>query len=250
VFAVGRYDALTAKLSSDVSESLELSFDDIDEIVGGLPPSARKHSAWWSNGQSSHQSKYWTAAQRRAKPDLKKKVVRFERADDVADIVAISKERASKVEDAPLVTTHRPVALNVSGEHLRTVVSFEWQSAGEARERAGKLEMPQLPPRPGIFRFRIEHAEGDVSFYVGATENLFRQMGSLRSVPVSQAKDVPITETLARALRTGGRIEVEVVTAALCSGDALDFDTPYARALVESLVVNELRRSNSVIEKG
>lgn len=46
---------------------VELSFRDIEEILGfRLPRSARRHAAWWSNSGGTHvQSHAWTAAKYR-----------------------------------------------------------------------------------------------------------------------------------------------------------------------------------------
>jgi hypothetical protein len=243
---MSRYDPLTAKLSNDPNELVELTFEDIDELVGGLPKSARKNPGWWSNGQSCHQSRYWTSAQRRARPDLDHSRVRFVRSDEIAEIVAINEKAAPRADETSELTTRFPVQLTVTGEHLRTIVSFEWQSAEEIRERAGKLEMPQLPPKEGIYRFRIEHVEGDVSYHIGQAENLFRQMGHYRTA--NGTKQGKVSETLARTLRTGGRVSVDVVTAALCGGESLDFKREYARSLVESLAIAEAERTGLSLE--
>ena len=58
----GKYAALCNALRQSTADLVVLSFDDLDELVDGLPKSARTHRAWWSNGTSHVQSRAWTAA--------------------------------------------------------------------------------------------------------------------------------------------------------------------------------------------
>jgi hypothetical protein len=49
----GKYHKLYNYLIQSGQRTLELSFSTIEEILGfGLPPSAYKHQAWWSNTES------------------------------------------------------------------------------------------------------------------------------------------------------------------------------------------------------
>jgi hypothetical protein len=44
-----KYDRLRHYLNVQTARSVVLSFREIEKILGGpLPPSARKHSAWWA----------------------------------------------------------------------------------------------------------------------------------------------------------------------------------------------------------
>lgn len=49
-----RYAALQARLEEDLDREVVLSFDEIDDLVGSLPASARNHRAWWANSRSGH----------------------------------------------------------------------------------------------------------------------------------------------------------------------------------------------------
>jgi len=49
ILPVTKYDALRQRLEQGLAGPVELSFAEIDELVGGLPPSASVHSAWWAN---------------------------------------------------------------------------------------------------------------------------------------------------------------------------------------------------------
>jgi hypothetical protein len=46
---MGKYDALGFWLEGRDSNSVELSFGRISDIVGGLPPSAYSIRQWWAN---------------------------------------------------------------------------------------------------------------------------------------------------------------------------------------------------------
>src|SRR5690606_29026496 len=58
---------------------IELTFDEIEELIGsGLPTSARRHAAWWSNAQ--HHA-VWSEHGWRASPKLGSGLVRFRRVE-------------------------------------------------------------------------------------------------------------------------------------------------------------------------
>jgi len=61
---MGKYDQLRSHLTTDGRHHIELSFDEIERVVGGLPLSAREHRAWWANEvQGSHvQADAWLGA--------------------------------------------------------------------------------------------------------------------------------------------------------------------------------------------
>jgi hypothetical protein len=191
--------------------------------------------------------RYWLAAGRRAQPDLTRCTVRFHRVSgDSETAVATTPESSANATKAE-VTTREPVELTLTGEHGRETVSYEWRTAGDARIRADKLEMPQLTPQPGVFRLRIEHPERDVSFYVGESDNLFRGMGDFRHPGPSPAA-ARLSELLTRTVRSGGAVKVDLVTAALCSGESLDFSHSWPRELVKNVVVIDLLRDGAVVE--
>ncbi len=59
-----RYDPLTQHLRQRQQAQIAMTFPDLERLLGfSLPPSARKHRAWWSNNPSNHvQTKAWLAA--------------------------------------------------------------------------------------------------------------------------------------------------------------------------------------------
>jgi hypothetical protein len=62
---VGKYDPLHDRLTGG-QRPIQLEFAEIALLVGGLPPSAYRHTAWWSNNPIRHvQAQAWLDAGRR-----------------------------------------------------------------------------------------------------------------------------------------------------------------------------------------
>lgn len=63
---VAKYDPLFEHLSRAGDATVTLTFDDIEALVGPLPPSATRHEAWWSNdaGGGHVQARAWLGAGR------------------------------------------------------------------------------------------------------------------------------------------------------------------------------------------
>ena len=61
---MSKYDPLRHNLQARRRADTELSFGEIERILGfNLPPSAHEHSAWWSNERDSHvQARAWMDA--------------------------------------------------------------------------------------------------------------------------------------------------------------------------------------------
>jgi len=64
--AMAKYDPLTERLARAAGDTMTFTFQEIDELVNGLPASARQHSAWWANetgpSQQHVQSRAWLGA--------------------------------------------------------------------------------------------------------------------------------------------------------------------------------------------
>ena len=60
---MGKYDPLRDYLGSlpNTTQLATLRFSEIDAIVGGLPPSARRIRQWWAN-DSKVEARAWRAA--------------------------------------------------------------------------------------------------------------------------------------------------------------------------------------------
>tara|TARA_R110002020_G_scaffold36894_37_gene111036 strand:+ start:678 stop:923 length:246 start_codon:yes stop_codon:yes gene_type:complete len=80
---MGKYDPWREHLLRADADQVKMSFAEL-EALAPLPPSARKHAAWWSNedaDSTTHsQCKAWISAGYRARPDLASGEVKFIRA--------------------------------------------------------------------------------------------------------------------------------------------------------------------------
>ena len=81
---MAKYDPLFQFLCRAADGPLELGFEEIGTLVGGLPATATKSRAWWSNdasGPQHAQARAWLNAGREVESvDVNRGVVRFSAA--------------------------------------------------------------------------------------------------------------------------------------------------------------------------
>ncbi|MCC8960391.1 hypothetical protein H8B02_45435, partial [Bradyrhizobium sp. Pear77] len=79
-----KYDPLKRWLQQQQLRQVELTFDEIADLVGGLPLSAEKRAAWWANETDAHHSqcKAWLEAGYLVHADRAARKVSFSRASD------------------------------------------------------------------------------------------------------------------------------------------------------------------------
>jgi transcriptional regulator with XRE-family HTH domain len=75
--ARGKYAALRERLESSASEAVTMTFEQLEKLVGGLPPSAVNHRAWWGNHAGNLQAKAWLGAGYVAEPEVARRRVTF-----------------------------------------------------------------------------------------------------------------------------------------------------------------------------
>jgi hypothetical protein len=76
---MGKYEPLYDLLLRS-GPSVSLTFSELADLVGGLPPSAHRHSAWWASDPTTHvQARAWLGAGYTAHADLASKTVKFAR---------------------------------------------------------------------------------------------------------------------------------------------------------------------------
>jgi hypothetical protein len=80
---MSRYESLVQFLDETGRAEVRLTFGEIERALGfPLPPSARRHQAWWANSDSHRQALVWMAGGwRTAQVDLATEKVVFERRD-------------------------------------------------------------------------------------------------------------------------------------------------------------------------
>jgi hypothetical protein len=80
---MGKYDPLERHLRRQKGASYEMSFRDIERVLGELLPKSARRAEWWANEQSPDtrhvQCKAWLRAGYRALPQPSAERVRFER---------------------------------------------------------------------------------------------------------------------------------------------------------------------------
>jgi hypothetical protein len=75
-----KYEPLTRHLQESGAPTVEMTFDEIASIVGGLPESATKFGQWWENTGHHSQAKAWLAANYKVQSvDRPNRRVRFAR---------------------------------------------------------------------------------------------------------------------------------------------------------------------------
>lgn len=233
---MAKYDRLKTLLAESDGR-VELSFDEVDELVGGLPVSARNDREWWANTHSSPQARAWLACGRRVE------MVSFAR-DRVRFGPPASEEASVRIQEAAAV----PVPQLTGGE-LDLRVLARWEVAGAVTmDGRGKPVMPDVPAEAGVFRV-VFIAGGRVeAVIVGETDNLRRTTNGFRS-PRKQRANVRMNERLRQHLRAGGEVSVEVATDArfYAAGQraSVDLDDAAARVLVERAARMELTSADA-----
>lgn len=85
---MGKYDGLRDLLARQSESRVRLSFAQVEAVVpGGLPASAFRHAAWWSNEESgthSHARSWLERGWRVTELDLRGREVSFARASPSA----------------------------------------------------------------------------------------------------------------------------------------------------------------------
>ena len=104
-----KYEPLGGALAAAAGRGqqlVRLSFAEIDVIVQGLPPSARRHRPWWANGGQPHSSVWLSAGWRVEAISLEQQWVRFARARDAAEPDGVLTSVPRRGLGTPLATTH------------------------------------------------------------------------------------------------------------------------------------------------
>lgn len=74
---MGKYEPLRDHLARH-SADVTMTFDDVADLVGGLPASAYRYAAWWHDFDDTHsQSRAWNSQSFVARPDLANRTVTF-----------------------------------------------------------------------------------------------------------------------------------------------------------------------------
>jgi hypothetical protein len=236
----GKYEPLTAALRLAVGrgqEIVEFGFDEVGQLVGGLPSSAAIRQ-WCANGSQS-QALAWRAAGFHVDQVwLNRRRVRFARGERGGAYHDRGRIAISRVAESPATPLERAAV----GAPVDVRVSLQWYDAGTVRlDAGGKLAFGAIERTPGLYRLTliggVTGARARV--YIGETDNLRRRLsGNYRNPAPSQQTSMRINALLREHLAAGGTVVLAVATAATAwlSGakQALDLTRRAERLLAEN----------------
>ena len=74
---MAKYEPLSRHLRT-ATHPVSMTFLEISRLIGGLPPSAYVHRAWWANSRTHVEAQAWLELGHRVEDvDLRRQVVRF-----------------------------------------------------------------------------------------------------------------------------------------------------------------------------
>jgi 5-methylcytosine-specific restriction protein B len=142
---MSKYQALADFLRQQKDEEIQLGFDQVSDIVGGLPPSAYNERPWWANDSgptNAHAPGWMSVGWRVRKVDLQDRRVTFIRASSDRWIDRTRQPPRLPAQHAWLVR-----GANVHGQNLVA----EWLRGGYCSVAAPELD--EVPP--GLSRAEI-----------------------------------------------------------------------------------------------
>jgi hypothetical protein len=256
----GKYEPLSVELRSAFGRGealVELGFEDVARIVGGLPPSAVRSRQWWANG-SNVQAQAWRDAG-----------FRVERVDLVGCRVIFARAAPADPRRAPSSADCRPTrgvealpawARAPVGEPIDVAVAFRWTDAGDVLLDAGdRPAFSRLDPIPGLYRMTLTEgpAAARPRAYIGETDNLRRRLATNYRTPgASQKTSLRVNGLLRAHLAGGGRVVLAVATEATVrlrgTEQPLDLSRKAGRLLAENaaLVLAHVENDAEIMNLG
>lgn len=120
---MSKYDPLTRHLALRNQARIQMGFDELERLLGfQLPPSARKHRAWWSNNPSnSVMTKAWLAAGYQSEQvDLDAEKLTFARLN------AVDAHQPPVTERHPLIGCMKGTITLPDGKDLTEPTAPDW----------------------------------------------------------------------------------------------------------------------------
>ncbi len=191
---MGRYDPLTRLLMDQPGDTVEFTFAELDDVVGGLPASARRHREWWANSASTQGGAWLAAGYRVEQVNILGGTVRF--------LAARPQRRSNSHRGGSEVAT-MDLDLPTSSPS-RVEVHLAWQRVGAvALGDAGGLRFPKVQPRPAVYRLTLYDGEKIDQIYVGESNNLSRRLRNYARPGPTQATSLRINALLTGHLQHG-----------------------------------------------
>jgi hypothetical protein len=217
---VSRYDPLTRVLRQAAArgqDSVEMSFEQIAELVGGLPVSSDRRQ-WWANS-SQVQALAWRAADFHVEQVyLDRGRVRFRRGKVGGTYAGRGRVAGTGPSSRP---SGRPFALAERapvGVPVDVRIELQWLDGGPViLDRDGKPTFGALEEAPGLYRMTLTGglAGPRTRVYIGESDSLRRRLsGNYRSPGSGQQTSLRINALLREHLGAGGTVSLAVATAA------------------------------------
>ena len=215
----GKYEGLHQHLLAAArrgDRSLQLGFAEIDALVGGLPDSARKHRAWWSNDSQPHAWSWRKAGWVVSAVSQPRGPVTFTAASTGTPRISQARIENPRTTTQP---TRPPPDLSSLKAIGRTTVRLDaqWCDAGEiVLDSAGQVAFPALPHAPGLYQMTLSGAPGQARprIYIGETDALRRRAQHYRSPGPKQTTNIRLSAALKAHLGKGGVARMAVATEA------------------------------------
>jgi hypothetical protein len=236
---VSKYDPLHVRLvevARTGEDSVQLGFDEMDTLVGGLPASARTYREWWANSSQPHcwawREAGWVVAM------VSDTGVRFERDRRIPPESSAAPIGGSGPRSAAIDPKTLP-AVRVTEVHI----SVEWRDAGViALDVDGEVLFPALPREPGLYEMTFAGGRGQARsrVYVGETDDLRRRATHYRNPGPTQETNRRLNAAIKAYLTDGGVVRLAIATEARvtsqvgATAQALDLTRKASRLLAES----------------
>jgi hypothetical protein len=127
---MSKYDPLTHHLAQRGYSRIPMGFSELETLLGfGLPDSARKHRAWWSNNPSnSVMTKAWLAAGYRSEQvDLEAEKLVFAKLNEVDPTPSATVQEPTPKGRHPLIGCMRGTFTIMSGTDLTEPTEPDWE---------------------------------------------------------------------------------------------------------------------------
>lgn len=246
----GKYGPLTDLLLAAAARNravVELGFEELAALVGGLPPSADVRQ-WWANNSQVQALAWRSAGYHVDQVYLDRRRVRFS-AGAVGGTFH-DRGRTAARASRPGPEPARQAAPEAPVVDVR--VRFEWLAAGAViLDAAGKPAFGPLPAQPGLYRITIRAIDSRTRprVYLGETDNLRRRLaGNYRSPGPRQQTSLRINALLRESLSTGCMVALATATEAtvwcLDEERPLDLQRKAARLLAENAALVLAHRTN------
>lgn len=204
---MSRYAALARYLETVSEDVVTLSFGEIESILGfPLPPSARKHGAWWSNGASN--AAWITVGWKSEGRDMAGQRVTFRRGASTT----MSAPKVSSVRPSRAAITFDVSTLTTSdfAENVDVTVRMSWRRLGDITlTETGGLAFPAAPTEPGLYRLIVRRGSR-LQAYVGEATVLRDRFRNYRIPGHTQKTSVRINAELRSALSAGISVSLDV----------------------------------------